>query len=56
MIDDLDEALRYYLIRELPIKNNELDTAFDQPKSGRSARVSQPALNVYLYDVRETES
>ena len=53
MIDELDEVLRQYLIRELPIKNNEIDIAFDQPRKEWSARVSQPTLNVYLYDVRE---
>jgi hypothetical protein len=53
MIEDLDEALRQFLIRELPIKNNEIDIAFDQPKNEWSARVSQPTLNVYLYDMRE---
>ncbi|MBP7688384.1 MAG: DUF4255 domain-containing protein [Thermoflexales bacterium] len=53
MIDELDEVLRQFLIRELPIKNNEIDIAFDQPGKTWSARVSQPTLNVYLYDVRE---
>jgi len=53
MIDELDEVLRQFLIRELPIKNNEIDIAFDQPRKDWSARVSQPTLNVYLYDVRE---
>jgi hypothetical protein len=53
MIDDLDETLRQFLIRELPIKNNEIDIAFDQPKKEWSARVSQPTLNLYLYDLRE---
>lgn len=53
MIEDLDEALRHFLIRELPIKNNEIDIAFDQPKTEWSARVSQPTLNLYLYDLRE---
>ena len=53
MIEDLDEALRQYLIRELPIKNNEIDIAFDQPGKTWSSRVSQPTLNVFLYDIRE---
>jgi hypothetical protein len=53
MIEDLDEALRHYLIRELPIKNNEIDIAFDQPRKDWSARVSQPTLNLFLYDIRE---
>jgi hypothetical protein len=53
MIDELDEVLRQFLIRELPIKNNEIDIAFDQPRKDWSARVSQPTLNLYLYDLRE---
>lgn len=53
MIDDLDEVLRQLLIREMPIKNNEIDIAFDQPKKEWSARLSRPTLNLYLYDVRE---
>lgn len=53
MFDDLDEALRQLLIRELPIKKNEIDIAFEQPKRDWSARVSRPTLNLFLYDLRE---
>src|SRR5436309_13183071 len=53
MIDELDDVLRNLMIRELPIKNNEVDIAFQQPKKDWSARVSKPTLNFYLYDVRE---
>src|SRR5579859_678868 len=53
MIDELDDALRELLIRELPIKNNEVDIAFDQPKRDWSARLSRPTLNLYLHDIRE---
>src|SRR3990172_3170765 len=53
MIDDLDEALRQLLIRELPIKNGEVDIEFKQPTRQWSARISRPTLNAYLYDVRE---
>jgi hypothetical protein len=55
MIDDLDEALRQFLIRELPIKNGEVDIEFDQPRREWSARVSRPTLNLFLYDVRENQ-
>jgi len=55
MIDDLDEALRRFLIRELPIHNGEVDVKFDQPKREWSARVSRPTLNVFLYDIRENQ-
>ena len=53
MIDELDEALRELLIRELPIKNHEVDIAFDQPKRDWSARLSRPTINLYLHDIRE---
>ncbi len=55
MIDDLDEALRKLLIQEIPIKNNEIDVTFDQPKREWSARLSRPTLNLFLYDIRENQ-
>lgn len=54
MIEDLDKALRDLLIRELPIKNGEIDIAFDQPSREWSARIGgRPTLNLFLYDARE---
>lgn len=53
MIDELDEALRELLIRELPVKGHEVDIAFDQPKRDWSARLSRPTINLYLHDIRE---
>ncbi len=53
MIQDLDTVLRDLLIRELPIKNGEVDVTFDQPKREWSARLSRPTLNLFLYDIRE---
>lgn len=53
MFDEIDEAIRQLLSRELPIRNNEIDIAFDLPKREWSARLSRPTLNLYLYDVRE---
>ena len=55
MINDLDEVLRQFLVRELPIKNSEVDIAFDQPAREWSARVSRPTLNLFLYDLRENQ-
>ena len=55
MIDELDEVLRQLLIREIPIKNGEVDIQFDQPKREWSARVSRPTLNIFLYDIRENQ-
>lgn len=56
MIDALDEALRQLLVRDLPIKNNEIDVTFDQPRREWSARLSRPTLNLFLYDLRENVS
>lgn len=53
MFDDLDEVLRQLLIRELPIKNNEIDINFTQPKREWAARLSRPTLNLFLYDICE---
>ncbi len=53
MIDDLDEFLRQLLIREMPIRNNEVDIAFDQPSREWSGRLNRPTLNVFLHDMRE---
>jgi hypothetical protein len=55
MIDDVDETLRRFFIRELPIQHGEVDIAFEQPKREWSARVSRPTLNIFLYDVRENQ-
>jgi len=53
VIDQIDEALRHFLVRELPVRNNEIDIAFDQPKREWSARLSRPTLNLFLRDMRE---
>lgn len=53
MIQEMDEALRQLLLRELPIKNNEVDIAFEQPKREWSARLNRPTLSIFLYDIRE---
>ena len=53
MFDNLDDALREFLIRELPINDGEIDIAFDQPKREWSSRLSRPTLNVFLRDIRE---
>ncbi len=56
MIDDLDESLRRLLVRELPIKNGEVNIEFDQPKREWSARLSRPTLNLFLHDIRENNT
>ncbi len=53
MIDELDEALRELLIRDLPITNNEVDIAFDLPTRDWASRLSRPTLNLFMHDLRE---
>jgi hypothetical protein len=53
MIEALDEALRQLLIRDLPIKNGEVDIQFHQPNRQWSAKLTRPTLNLFLYDLRE---
>ena len=53
MFDDIDEALRRLLIEEIPVRNNEIEIAFDQPRREWSARLNRPTLNIFLHDVRE---
>lgn len=53
MFDEIDETLRRLLIEEVPIRNNEIEIAFDQPRREWSARLNRPTLNIFLYDVRE---
>lgn len=56
MIDDLDEALRQLLLRELP-KEWSVNVAFDQPRREWSARLnSKPTLNLFLHDLRENNT
>lgn len=53
MFDDVDEALRRLLLRELPVRSNEIDIAFHQPKPDWSSRLNRPTVNLFLYNVRE---
>ncbi|MBE2222319.1 MAG: DUF4255 domain-containing protein [Anaerolineae bacterium] len=53
MIADLDQTIEKLITAELPIKNGEIDIAFDQPKREWSARLSRPTLNFFLFDIRE---
>ncbi len=53
MIEALDDALRRLLIRDLPIKNGEVDIQFHQPNRQWSAKLARPTLNLFLYDLRE---
>ncbi len=53
MINDVDEVLQELLIRDIPIKNGEVDIEFHQPRREWSARLNRPTLNLFLYDLHE---
>ncbi len=53
MFNDVDETLKQYFTAELPISQGELDVSFERPTREWSGRLSRPALNCFLYDVRE---
>lgn len=51
---DLDEALRTLLKRDLERHGFEgVDIAFDAPASDWSAKLTNPTVNLFLYDLRE---
>lgn len=52
MIDEVDDALRA-LIRRDVLNGAAVDVAFDAPNKEWSVRRNAPAIDVYLYDVRE---
>jgi len=57
MLADLDETLRGLLKEELEVHGFEgVDIAFDAPSRDWSGQLSKPAVNVFLYDLREAES
>lgn len=53
MIADLDQTIEKLITDEFPIKNGEIDIAFDQPKREWSARLARPTINFFLFDIRE---
>jgi hypothetical protein len=53
MIDQLDETIEALLKAEIPIRNNEFQISFEQPKREVSARWGKPTINLHLYDLRE---
>src|ERR1700754_2418691 len=57
MLADLDETLRGLLKEELEVHGFEgVDIAFDAPSRDWSGQLSKPTVNVFLYDLRETEA
>jgi hypothetical protein len=50
---DLDNTIRALLIRHVPLDLSEVDISFDTPDREWSGRLSRPAINCFLYDIRE---
>ena len=50
---DLDSTLRSLLIRHVPLDLADVDISFDTPDREWSGRLNRPAVNCFLYDIRE---
>jgi hypothetical protein len=58
IIKELDDFLKEFLINELVtlgFDQGSVKIAFNQPKREWSAQISQPTLNLFLYDIRENQ-
>jgi len=56
MLADLDETVRQLLRREFTGRGFDgIEIAFDSPSKEWSAQLSTPAVNLFLYDVRQSE-
>lgn len=53
MFQDVDETLRALLIADVPIDRTEVDITFDRPTREWSSRLTRPAVNLFLFDIRE---
>jgi len=53
MLDELDETIRLLLTAEMPIRNGEIEVTFEQPNRTNTAKWKKPAVNFFLYDLRE---
>ncbi len=53
MFADLDETIRQLLIQGVPLDPSEIEISFDTPDREWSGRLTRPAINCFLYDVRE---
>ena len=53
MFSDVDETLRALLTADVPIDKDDVEISFERPTREWSARLSRPALNLFLFDIRE---
>jgi len=53
MIRDLDETIKKLILEKGRFRNSDVDIRFDQPTRDWAAGLTRPAINCYLYDIRE---
>ena len=53
MLDELDDTIRQLLTAEMPIRNGEIEVTFEQPNRNNTTKWKKPAVNFFLYDLRE---
>lgn len=53
MIKSLDETIKKLILQKGGFKNSDVDVRFDQPTGDWAAGLTKPAINCYLYDIRE---
>ena len=53
MIQSLDETIKKIILEKGQFNSSDVDIRFDQPTRDWSAGLTKPAINCYLYDVRE---
>jgi len=53
MINTLDETIKKLILEKGGFKTGDVDIRFDQPTRDWAAGLTKPAINCYLYDMRE---
>lgn len=53
MINDLDESIKQLLIKKGALNSTEVNISFEAPSRDWASSQSKPAINIYLYDIRE---
>jgi len=53
MIKSLDETIKHIILTKGKFNSGDVDIRFDQPTRDWSAGLTKPAINCYLYDIRE---
>ena len=53
MINDLNESIKQLLIKKGALNSTEVNISFEAPSRDWATSQSKPAVNIYLYDIRE---